>query len=76
VNSGVSQVAAVAGIPQAAFSNRPPRPILRNKFGVHYQEQNSLITRLITIMHVLSRLRTRGTAHADLHDVVHGAVLS
>jgi hypothetical protein len=69
-------VAAAAWIPLAAFSNRPPRPNLPNEIGVHYQEENSRIMRLITTMHVLSRLRTRGTAHADLHDVVHGADLS
>jgi hypothetical protein len=69
-------VAAVAGILLAAFSNLPPRPNLLNEIGVHYQEENSRIMKLITTMHVLSRLRTRGTAHADLHDVVHGADLS
>jgi hypothetical protein len=69
-------VAAVSGIPLAAFSNLPPRPNLPNEIGVHYQEENSRIMKLITTMHVLSILRTRGTAHADLHDVVRGVELS
>jgi len=69
-------VATVAGIPLAAFSNLPPRPNLPNEIGVHYQEENSRIMKLISTMHVLSIFRTRGTAHADLHDVVHGADFS
>jgi hypothetical protein len=69
-------VVTAAGIPLVAFSHLLPRPNLRNEIGVHYQEENSRIMRLITNRHVLSSLRTRETAHADLHDLVRGADLS
>jgi hypothetical protein len=60
----------------AAFSNLPPRPDLPNEIGVHYREENSRIVKLIAAVHVLSRLGTRGTARANLHDVVRGADVS